>query len=106
MPLLTTAAERDHDPDSTRSRWWWMLLAGIAAGQLFAFWLLCSHQMRKAEARHNEAVIQQMALSDCLQYIPGSTIASCNGRMDPQAQPAPADDPAVHGALPVSFSYR
>ena len=57
----------------------WVLLGAVAASQLFAFWLLCSHQVRKAEARHNEAVVQQMALSDCLQYIPGSTIASCAG---------------------------
>ncbi|HET8747664.1 MAG TPA: hypothetical protein VFM98_18845 [Ramlibacter sp.] len=95
-------------PDSaSRSRWWWMLLAGVAMGQLFAFWLLCSHQVRKAEARHNESVIQQMALADCLQYIPGSTIASCSPRTQASAQPAqPQDHPAATGAVPVSFSYR
>ncbi len=105
MSLLTTATDRAAN-EPTRTRWWWLLLAGVAMGQLFAFWLLCSHQMRKAEARHNEAVVQQMALSDCLQYIPGSTIASCTG---PEAAPKaarPADQAAVAGAVPVNFSFR
>jgi hypothetical protein len=104
MSTLTHAA----DPDSSsRTRWLWMLLAGVALGQLFAFWLLCSHQVRKAEARQNETVVQQMALSDCLQYIPGSTIASCTRRMDPEAQARqPAEAPAATGAVPVSFSLR
>jgi bacteriorhodopsin len=96
------------DPDTqSRSRWLWMLLAGVALGQLFAFWLLCSHQVRKAESRHNEQTIQQMAVSDCLQYIPGSTIASCTIRIDPEAAQPTGDKPAaMTGAVPVSFSYR
>ena len=88
-----------------RSRMFWVLLGALAAAQLFALWLLCIHQVRKAEARHNETVVQQMALSDCLQYIPGSTIASCSSRNDLQAQAA-AGKANVAGAVPVSFSYR
>jgi hypothetical protein len=88
-----------------RSRMFWILLGALAVGQLFAFWLLCSHQVRKAEARQNEVVVQQMALSDCLQYIPGSTIASCSTRTDVSTQ-APASNGTVTGAVPVSFSYR
>ena len=88
-----------------RSRMFWILLGALAMGQLFAFWLLCSHQVRKAEARQNEVVVQQMALSDCLQYIPGSTIASCSTRTDVNTQ-APASKGTVTGAVPVSFSYR
>ena len=109
MSTLTNAAA---DPDtSSRSRALWMLLAGVAMSQLFAFWLLCSHQVRKAEARQNESVVQQMALADCLQYIPGSTIASCTSRLDPQAaQPATSAGATgatgATGAVPVSFSYR
>lgn len=97
------------DPGSQqeRGRLWWVLLGAVAAGQLFAFWLLCSHQVRKAEARQTESVIQQMALSDCLQYIPGSTIASCTRSEAQAAQPAPANAAvAGAGAVPVSFSYR
>jgi hypothetical protein len=112
MSTLThEAAGPDPSSDPSRSRWLWMLLAGVAMGQLFAFWLLCSHQVRKAEARQNETVIQQMiqqmALSDCLQYIPGSTIASCTSRTDPNVRATqPADNAAASGAVPVSFSYR
>ena len=93
------------DMQDVRGRMWWVLLGALAAGQLFAFWLLCSHQVRKAEARQNEAVVQQMALADCLQYIPGSTIASCTTRGDVSVR-ASAAKPAVAGAVPVSFSYR
>ena len=60
---------------------------------------------QQAEARQNEVVVQQMALSDCLQYIPGSTIASCSTRTDVNTQ-APASNGTVTGAVPVSFSYR
>ena len=89
-----------------RSRMWWVALGAIVVGQLFAFWLLCSHQVRKAEARQNEAVVQQMALSDCLQYIPGSTIASCSSRMDVKPQSQHDTNPALSGAVPVSYSFR
>jgi hypothetical protein len=109
MSLLATSAGSSQ-PDyqeSPRSGWLRVLLAGIAMSQLFAFWLLCSHQVRKAEARHSEAVVQQMALSDCLQYIPGSTIASCAVRSDHAAQVVPTGaKPALSGAVPVNFSFR
>jgi bacteriorhodopsin len=95
------------ETQAPRSRMLWVLFAVIAAAQLFAFWLLCSHQVRKAEARRNEVVVQQMALSDCLQYIPGSTIASCSARDDVTAQAAPVSrKSALSGAVPVSFSFR
>ena len=88
----------------------WVALGALAAGQLFAFWLVCSQQVRKAEARHDEAVVQQMALSDCLQYIPASTIASCSARNrhDVDAGPAQAstDTAALAATVPVNFSFR
>lgn len=107
MPVLASTAESS--AMSSRTRAWWLLLAGIAAAQLFAFWLVCSHQVRLAEARRDEAAMQQMVLSDCLQYIPGSTIASCTtqvGGSVAQAASAQADRRAVAGAMPVNFSYR
>jgi hypothetical protein len=105
MSLLANPS--DPATQQPRSRIFWLMLGALAAGQLFAFWLLCSHQVRKAEARHNEMTVQQMALADCLQYIPGSTIASCSSRIDPVgAGVQPSDNPAMTGAVPVSFSYR
>jgi hypothetical protein len=100
-------------PQKPRGGMFWMIVFGVVATQLMAFWLLCSHQVRKAEVRRNEAVVRQMALSDCLQYIPGSTIASCTGRTEPQAQAAshvdtgpPPGKTSLSGATPVSFTYR
>jgi hypothetical protein len=102
MPDLSSAT--DPATQEARRRMFWVMLGALAAGQLFAFWLLCSHQVRKAEARNNEVVVQQMALSDCLQYIPGSTIASCTGRPAAEVQAGGAS--ATTGAVPVSFSFR
>jgi hypothetical protein len=107
--MSTLANVSDQGSDQPR-RALWVLLGAIAAVQLAAFWLLCSHQVRKAEARHNEVVVQQMALSDCLQYIPGSTIASCATRMGiapaPEGVQPAAASPGMGGAVPVSFSFR
>ena len=109
--MSTTFADAiDPAPQQQRSRMFWMVLGALAAGQLVAFWLLCSHQVRIAEARQNEMVVQQMALADCLQYIPGSTIASCSIRNDAAgARSAQASAPmnrALAGAQPVSYNYR
>jgi hypothetical protein len=104
MPALL-ANVIDPSTDQPRSRMFWVVLGALAFAQLFAFWLLCSHQVRKAEARNNEIAVQQMALSDCLQYIPGSTIASCSSQIDVQrASAQTSKNPAVAGAMPVSFS--
>ena len=104
MPVLANVIEPH--TQQPHGRMFWLVLGALVVGQLLAFWLLCSHQVRKAEARSNEMLVHQMALSDCLQYIPGSTIASCQ-RMDPAAQSAqPVAQPSVAGAVPVSFSYR
>ena len=103
MSLLANVIDpRTQQP---RSRMFWLVVGALVAGQLFAFWLLCSHQVRKAETRSNEYLVHQMAMSDCLQYIPGSTIASCSARIDPHVQQAsqPVAKPAVTGAVPVSF---
>ncbi|WP_332824607.1 hypothetical protein [Ramlibacter sp.] len=109
--MSTTFADAtDPAPQQQRSRMFWMVLGALAAGQLVAFWLVCSHQVRIAEARQNEWTVQQMALSDCLQYIPGSTIASCSGRNDAasarSAQANASVNRAVAGAQPVSYNYR
>ncbi|MBE7369362.1 hypothetical protein [Ramlibacter pallidus] len=96
----------DPQTQEPRSRMFWVLLGALVVAQLFAFWLLCSHQVRKAEARNNEVMVHQMALADCLQYIPGSTIASCSRRIAPDAQSMQAAAPsALAGAVPVSFTF-
>jgi hypothetical protein len=100
MSLLANVI--DPGTQQPRSRMFWVVTGALVTAQVSAFYLLCSHQMRVAEARQNEAVVQQMALSDCLQYIPGSTIASCSSRGDVQA--AAQHTGKMAGAVPVSFS--
>jgi hypothetical protein len=89
-----------------RGKLFWLALGALAAAQLVAFWLLCSHQVRKAEARHAAAQVQQLALADCLQYVPGATIASCSARMPAVVPAAAVLVSPKSGATPVSFHYR
>lgn len=108
---MSTAFADVVDPrtQQPRSRLFWLVLGALVAGQLFAFWLLCVHQVRVAEARNSEALVHQMAMADCLQYIPGSTIASCSARMsvaDMQTRQMGGPPSSVQGAVPVSYSYR
>jgi bacteriorhodopsin len=114
MPALMNQL-LDPQTREPRSAWFWILFGSLVVAQLFAFWLLCSHQVRKAEARRTDVVVQQMALSDCLQYIPGSTIASCssrigmpaagaNGTMAAGDMPVPVETSrTMSGATPVSY---
>jgi hypothetical protein len=105
MRHATYAELSQPDEQPARTRLFWLVLGTVAAAQLVAFWLLCSHQVRKAEARNTAIMVQQLALQDCLQYIPGSTIASCSSRMDVQRAAAtrPATATMGAGAMPVSF---
>lgn len=106
MSLLASAGSRSQS-HPTRSHLWWVFLGGVAVAQLCAFWLVCTQQVRRAEVRHSEAMVQQMALSDCLQYIPGSTIGSCSIRPGPApAQAVDKTEAPVAVAMPVSFNYR
>lgn len=63
-------------PSWSRPMLWTAGLTLIAAEGL-AFWLLCDHQMDKAQARRTESQAVQLAFGDCLAYVEGSTIASC-----------------------------
>jgi hypothetical protein len=108
--MRPTLIARILDPQSQepRSRAFWLVLGALVVGQLFAFWLLCSHQVRKAETRRTQLQVNQMALADCLQYIPGATIATCTRRLDATTAQgtAKAAHPSMAGATPVSFTYR
>ena len=99
-----TAYMQEERAQLPQNRLLWIALGALVLVQLVAFWMVCSQQVRQAEVRDNAIAVQQMALSDCLQYIPGSTIASCSNQIE-QARAAQAT-PTVTGAMPVSFSYR
>ena len=103
MPALS------HLTDTTqaaRSRLFWAALGGLALAQLFAFWLLCSSQVEKAHARDSRMSVQQLAVADCLQGVPGSTIASCSQRIDGVRSVAQPMQAAVVGVTPVIYNYR
>ena len=98
-----------------REKLLWPVLAALVAGQLLAFWMLCIHQVRKAEVRDATLQVQRVAVADCLRYVPRATLNSCATRVDPNSRPdnnnvmAASDKQprqAMSAATPVNFSYR
>jgi hypothetical protein len=99
-----------------RDKLFWPVLVTLVAAQLLAFWMLCSHQVRKAEVRDATLQVQRVAVADCLRYIPRATLNSCANRVDPSRQPdmmmagdgaAPAAArSAMSTTVPVSFAYH
>jgi hypothetical protein len=73
-------------------------LVFLVAGQLLAFWMVCSHQVRKAEVRDATLQVQRVAVADCLRYIPHATLNSCASRVDPNGSLPDAAMAAVDGA--------
>jgi hypothetical protein len=100
----------------SRDKLLWPVLVTIVAAQLLAFWMLCSHQVRKAEVRDATVQVQRVAVADCLRYIPRATLNSCVSRVDPTRTPevamaaesgAPgAARTVMSSAVSVSFAYR
>lgn len=98
-----------HLTDATqaaRSRLFWVALGALALAQLFALWLVCSNQVEKAQARDSHMTAQQMAVADCLQEVPGSTIASCSRRVADVRAAAQPTQTAIVGVTPVNYNYR
>lgn len=104
--------DRILDPQTRmpKHRAFWVAVGALVALQLGGMWLLCSHQVRKAEARQTRLHVQQLALADCLRYIPGSTIASCAhqlARVDTTPSPEiPVAAATAATASPVSYTIR
>lgn len=103
----------------SRERWMRVALGALAAAQLGAFWMVCSHQVRKAEMRDMSIEVQRVAVADCLQYIPRATLNSCVKRVDPSRTdanagvntadrrgPAPDAPAAAMSSAAVPVSYR
>ncbi|MEY4651611.1 MAG: hypothetical protein RI884_192 [Pseudomonadota bacterium] len=65
---------------SLRALFWTTALT-LLAGEALAFYLLCAHQVHRAQARRQLSQAQAQAFSDCLTYVSGSTIASCTRYM-------------------------
>lgn len=89
----------------------WSIIVVLMLGQIAAFWMLCTHQVRKAEVRDATLKVERMAMADCLRYIPKATLNSCASRVAPQAReasPALAEGapPAAGRAKQVSIAFR
>ena len=69
---------------SERERWFWLLVGGVALGQLFAFWLLCQWQVDKARLRHASLHADQVATAECS----GATFIGADGTLV-RAAPGP-----------------
>ncbi|MEO5669391.1 MAG: hypothetical protein ABIR26_01760 [Ramlibacter sp.] len=52
----------------------WAVLSLLVVAQIVAFWMLCSHQVRTAEARDATLRVQRVAVADCLR---GRSAGSC-----------------------------
>jgi hypothetical protein len=89
LPAKTAGPQRD--------RLFRVLLLALAMGLFVAFWMVCSHQVRKAQMRDVSMQVQRVAIGDCLQYVPRATLNSCASRVDPYSSNAvmpSADKPA------------
>lgn len=101
MPSRTTA----RTPDVFRDKLFWAFAWAMVIGQLAAFWMLCSHQVRKAEMREASAQVERMAVADCLRYIPGATLSSCAMNIAPLDR-GPAPVALAHQSLLVNTAAR
>lgn len=59
----------------------WTIALTLIVAQTLAFWLVCSYQVQRAQARQTTSQVVQTAFSECLEYVQGSTIASCQRRV-------------------------
>jgi hypothetical protein len=60
QPILSRIFEADGTP---RDRATWLVFAGIVASLLLAFFVVCEHQVQRAEARH--AQFREVATHGC-----------------------------------------
>ena len=105
--------------DVSGNKLFWVVASAIVIGQLVAFWMLCSHQVHKAEMRTAAAKVERLAVADCLLNIPGATLGNCAasaaaGRdpaavtvaQDQATAPAGATPARMSAVVPVNLAYR
>ncbi len=106
----------DQISQSPWARLAWAGVAVLALIQVVAFYHLCTSQLDRAKARETVAVEQRNSLTDCLDYMDGSTISSCSRRAVSQrdtdkGSPARRDLPrvsqaAMNSVVPVSYVFH
>jgi hypothetical protein len=93
----------DPQTQEPRSPGFWWATGALAAALLGVFYGVVNHQVERAEARGEESRMAQVALADCLQYIPDSTVGSCLQRIAPESGTSTAHAGAGDGAIPVGY---
>lgn len=94
---------------ATRDQAFWLGATVLVLGQLAAFWMLCSEQVRKAEVRNAAMRVERLALADCLRSVPGATLTSCAQRIAPpdgRAQALAGAPAAAASVVPVNYVYQ
>ena len=93
-----------------RDQAFWLGATVLVLGQLVAFWMLCSQQVRKAEVRNAAMQVERVALAECLRSVPHASLTSCAQRIAPsdgRAQAlAGASTDAAASVVPVNYVYR
>ena len=72
-----------HSSDATETpgKLFWGIVILVVLAQIAAIWVLCSQQVRKAQARDASVQVGRTAVADCLQYIPKATQHKCATRI-------------------------
>jgi hypothetical protein len=73
-----------------RDKAFWGIILTLMVAQLVAFWMVCSHQVRKAEVRDVGLQVQRLAVLDCMRDSLKATLNSCTNRAAPQRASAVA----------------
>ena len=110
--------------DKPRAKLFWAVAGVVLLGQLVASYMLCSQQVRNADARKTAIQVQRTAINDCLQYLPNATVGGCASQvaaLRPEGSLAPgisaltesrnagvrdAGHSAWTSAVPVNFVFR
>jgi hypothetical protein len=109
---MSAPFDRILDPQTRlpRHKAFWIVLGALVAAQLVAFWLLCSQQVHRAQARHAQQQEQQVALADCLRSMRGASLGNCRQRLAPDRAPVPVEVQVATAsgepATLVSYAYR
>ncbi|MEO7548055.1 MAG: hypothetical protein ABIT82_06495 [Ramlibacter sp.] len=105
----------DPRAESPRSKLFWAVIAALALALLGVFYSVCIDQVRRSDAREAGYRAQRLALTDCIQYRPNTTIGSCarqaaaqlgRGQDDGLADSGRQADAAMTSAVPVNFAFR
>jgi hypothetical protein len=92
MQTRTLAKRADTSP----GKLFWLIVSVVMLAQIIAFWMLCTDQVRKAQARDATSQVERTAMADCMRYIPKATPHSCASRIASGASPAKPVDLALH----------